>query len=64
MVMMRQVVLLFPELADSISFFNWLSFALPLAALFIVVLWLCYIYLYCPTSGEQEYLKIDTKQLR
>jgi hypothetical protein len=36
LILLRQVGLLFPEMADVISFFNWMVFAFPLAALFVV----------------------------
>jgi hypothetical protein len=36
LILLRQVGLLFPEMADVISFFNWMIFALPLSTLFVV----------------------------
>lgn len=64
LILLRQVGLLFPEMADVISFFNWMIFAFPLAAFFVALLFLCFVYLYCPPAAQAHYIKVDTRQLK
>lgn len=52
-VFLRILTLTFPNAPD-ISFTEWITFALPISVLLLIVVWLYILFFYCPRRGEVE----------